>query len=92
VYLSAALVRHFLAKQNGENFDANDTNEVFQQNCPAAAAQMDIFANLARGIRKPGAGYGAFGRAMTAAGKAWRATKPSSSSDLTMSSSGEEEG
>jgi hypothetical protein len=87
--LYAALVRHFLAIQNGEIFDANDTNDVFQQNCPAAAAQMDIYANLSRGIRKPGAGYGAFGRAMTAAGKAWRATKPSSS-DLTMSSSEEE--
>lgn len=85
----AALVRHFLAIQNGEIFDANDTNDVFQQNCPAAAAQMDTFANLSRGTRKPGAGYGAFGRAMTAAGKAWRATKPSSA-DLTMSSSEEE--
>jgi hypothetical protein len=87
--LYAALVRHFLAIQNGEIFDANDNNDVFQQHCPAAAAQMDIFANLSRGIRKPGAGYGAFGRAMTAAGKTWRATKPSSS-DLTLSSSEEE--
>jgi hypothetical protein len=86
----AALVRHFLAIQNGEIFDANDNNDVFQQNCPNAAAQMDIFANLSRGIRKPGAGYGAFGRAMSAAGRVWRATKPTSGADMTMSSSEEE--